>query len=131
MAFIGRPERWFERDTEVMRKAFIPFSWGPRACIAKNLAKVELLQVVATIVRRYDIAPLHEKMEVSSSHCFSSLTRKELMVKISARVVEDPRGLYSQNEELHCWYQATLVIIGEMMGHALCIVEGFYMHCME
>ncbi len=53
-----------------MQKAFIPFSWGPRACIAKNLAKMELLQVVATIFRRYDIAPLHEKMEVSSGESF-------------------------------------------------------------
>ncbi|KAK0466888.1 cytochrome P450 monooxygenase [Desarmillaria tabescens] len=33
-----RPERWFERDSASMSKAFNPFSVGPRACIGRNLA---------------------------------------------------------------------------------------------
>ncbi|KAF8336835.1 cytochrome P450 [Cantharellus anzutake] len=79
-----RPERWFEGNTEAMQKAFIPFSWGPRACIAKNLAKMELLQVAATIFRRYDIAPLHENMDFKiregfvrkMSSCFIGIRRR-------------------------------------------------------
>lgn len=37
-----RPERWFERDPAALQKAFNPFSYGPRACVGKNLATMEL-----------------------------------------------------------------------------------------
>jgi len=39
-----------------MMEAFAPFSIGPRACIGRNLAIMELHLVLATIVRRYDFA---------------------------------------------------------------------------
>ncbi|KAI0316224.1 cytochrome P450 [Amylostereum chailletii] len=48
-----RPERWFERDAELVGRAFNPFSFGPRACVGKNLANMELLIIVASILRRY------------------------------------------------------------------------------
>ncbi|KAF9510929.1 hypothetical protein BS47DRAFT_1471747 [Hydnum rufescens UP504] len=54
-ADIYRPERWFERDKEKMQKAFNPFSWGPRACVGKNLATMELVVIIASIFKRYDI----------------------------------------------------------------------------
>ena len=48
-----RPERWFEQDQAGIRKTFNPFSYGPRACVGKNLAKMELQIFMATIFRRY------------------------------------------------------------------------------
>ncbi|KAK0203125.1 cytochrome P450 monooxygenase [Desarmillaria ectypa] len=48
-----RPERWFERDSASMSKAFSPFSVGPRACIGRNLANLELQIIVASILKRF------------------------------------------------------------------------------
>jgi benzoate 4-monooxygenase len=48
-----RPERW-ETVTEQQKAAFIPFSYGPRACVGRNVAEMELTLIVATIFRRYE-----------------------------------------------------------------------------
>jgi len=52
-----RPERWLENDASVLHKAFNPFSFGPRACVGKNLASMELLMIIGSLVRRYDFVP--------------------------------------------------------------------------
>jgi len=49
-----RPERWDEGDKVAMQKAFNPFSFGPRSCVGRNLASMELLIIVASILRRYE-----------------------------------------------------------------------------
>ena len=48
-----RPERW-EEVTEQQKDAFIPFSHGPRACVGRNVAEMELALIVSTVFRRYD-----------------------------------------------------------------------------
>jgi len=48
-----RPERWFERDAADIQKTFNPFSVGPRACVGRNLAFLELQIIVASILRRF------------------------------------------------------------------------------
>ncbi|KAG0691553.1 cytochrome P450 [Suillus ampliporus] len=48
-----RPERWFERDNATLQKGFNPFSYGPRACVGRNLASMELLIIISSILRRY------------------------------------------------------------------------------
>jgi len=53
-AEVYRPERWFEQDAEDMQKTFNPFSFGPRACVGKNLASMELLLIIATIFHRFE-----------------------------------------------------------------------------
>ncbi|KAH8105770.1 cytochrome P450 monooxygenase pc-bph [Phellopilus nigrolimitatus] len=53
-AGVFRPERWFERDPVEMQRAFNPFSVGPRACVGRNLASMELLVIVASVFRRYE-----------------------------------------------------------------------------
>ncbi|KAG9313453.1 cytochrome P450 [Chiua virens] len=50
---VFRPERWFERDHTAIQKAFNPFSFGPRACVGRNLASMELMIIVSSILRRY------------------------------------------------------------------------------
>ncbi|KAF8586633.1 cytochrome P450 monooxygenase pc-bph [Ramaria rubella] len=49
-----RPERWFEIEPALIHKTFNPFSFGPRACVGKNLAVMELYTIIATIFRRYE-----------------------------------------------------------------------------
>ncbi|KAK0202176.1 cytochrome P450 monooxygenase [Desarmillaria ectypa] len=48
-----RPERWFERDSVSLSKGFYPFSVGPRACIGRNLANLELQIIIASILKRF------------------------------------------------------------------------------
>lgn len=46
------PERWTEdKETEEMRRDFIPFGLGTRQCIARNLATVELFAAAAGMIR--------------------------------------------------------------------------------
>ncbi|QRV93645.1 cytochrome P450 family protein [Ceratobasidium sp. AG-Ba] len=46
-----RPERWLERD---VGKEFNPFSYGPRACVGRNLANMEMLLIIASLFHRYE-----------------------------------------------------------------------------
>jgi benzoate 4-monooxygenase len=49
------PERWDpERLTARQKAAFIPFSTGPRACVGRNVAEMELTCIVATVFRNFD-----------------------------------------------------------------------------
>lgn len=57
-----RPERW-EKVTEAQKAAFIPFSYGPRACVGRNVAEMELALIVATVFRRYEFELRQEGME--------------------------------------------------------------------
>ncbi|KAJ7085977.1 cytochrome P450 monooxygenase [Mycena crocata] len=50
---VYRPERWFEEDRcAAMQKTFNPFSVGPRTCVGKNLATLELQIIIASMLRR-------------------------------------------------------------------------------
>ncbi|RCI14893.1 hypothetical protein L249_6995 [Ophiocordyceps polyrhachis-furcata BCC 54312] len=54
-----RPERW-EEPTQRQKDAFNPFSYGPRACVGRNLAELELRLTTATWARRYTLEPREE-----------------------------------------------------------------------
>jgi benzoate 4-monooxygenase len=61
-----RPERWFEEERkDVMQRTFNPFSFGPRACVGRNLASMELLLIVSSVFRRYHIVLEEPEKEVS------------------------------------------------------------------
>ncbi|KAJ1300369.1 hypothetical protein OPQ81_005188 [Rhizoctonia solani] len=53
-----RPERWLEDSAGLLNKYFVPFSVGPRACIGRNLAYMNLMTITATIFRRYHMEAL-------------------------------------------------------------------------
>ncbi|OJJ46222.1 hypothetical protein ASPZODRAFT_142843 [Penicilliopsis zonata CBS 506.65] len=49
------PERWDPaRLTARQKAAFIPFSTGPRACVGRNVAEMELLVICGTFFRMFD-----------------------------------------------------------------------------
>lgn len=55
------PERWEEgKVTQKQKDAFIPFSYGPRACVGRNVAEMELKCIVATVVRNFECRDEHE-----------------------------------------------------------------------
>lgn len=57
-----KPERW-ENLTARQKNAFIPFSYGPRACVGRNVAEMEMKLIVATWARRYEVYLRQEVME--------------------------------------------------------------------
>ncbi|KAF8678201.1 Cytochrome P450 monooxygenase [Rhizoctonia solani] len=54
-AEVYRPERWLEEGASSLNKYFAAFSTGPRGCVGRNLANLNLLLVSSTFFRRYDI----------------------------------------------------------------------------
>ena len=56
------PERW-DNLTERQKNAFIPFSYGPRSCVGRNVAEMELALIVATTFRRYEFDLYQDKLE--------------------------------------------------------------------
>ncbi|KAF2753863.1 cytochrome p450 monooxygenase [Pseudovirgaria hyperparasitica] len=46
------PDRFLETDS---KKSLFTFSYGPRNCIGKNLAWVEMLTIIANVLKDYDI----------------------------------------------------------------------------
>lgn len=64
------PDRWLpERLTERQKMAFNPFSYGPRACVGQNVARMELTLILATVFRRYEF--VLEQKELISMEGFS------------------------------------------------------------
>lgn len=56
-----KPERWLNGNlTERQKEAFIPFSYGPRACVGRNVAEMELKCIVGTVFRNFDFKKTHE-----------------------------------------------------------------------
>lgn len=56
------PDRW-DNLTEKQKNGFIPFSHGPRSCVGRNVAEMELALIIATTFRRYDFDLYEDKLE--------------------------------------------------------------------
>lgn len=58
--FAYRPDRWLaedvnEEEIEARQKAFTPFSMGPRGCIGKNMAYMEMMATMARVLFLFEI----------------------------------------------------------------------------
>ncbi|CAE6392320.1 unnamed protein product [Rhizoctonia solani] len=78
-----RPERWLDDHAGSFNKYFVPFSVGPRACIGRNLAYMDLMLIAATIFRRYHLEALpttkmvvHETFVREAAHCEIAIKRR-------------------------------------------------------
>ncbi|KAH8677855.1 putative benzoate 4-monooxygenase cytochrome P450 [Xylariales sp. PMI_506] len=78
-----RPERW-ENVTTRQKNAFIPFSHGPRACVGRNVAEMEMKMIAATWARRYDVYLRQEVMETREG-----FLRKPLALEIGLKKREN------------------------------------------
>ncbi|KXT07362.1 hypothetical protein AC578_539 [Pseudocercospora eumusae] len=74
-----RPERW-QKVTERQKLAFIPFSYGPRACVGRNVAEMELALIVATVFRRYEFELYQDELETREG-----FLRKPLGLQVGMR----------------------------------------------
>ncbi len=74
-----RPERW-DGLTARQKNAFIPFSYGPRACVGRNVAEMEMKLIASTWARRYDVVLRQDHMDTREG-----FLRKPLGLEIGLR----------------------------------------------
>ncbi|MCJ1477021.1 hypothetical protein MMC13_005692 [Lambiella insularis] len=80
-ADVFRPERFApENLTDKQKAAFIPFSYGPRSCIGRNVAEMELALIVSTVVAGYDFELREERLDTREG-----FLRKPLRCKVGMR----------------------------------------------
>lgn len=76
-----RPERW-EKVTELQKASFIPFSVGPRACVGRNVAEMELALIVGTVFHNFEFELYQDVLETREGflrkplECFVGLKRR-------------------------------------------------------
>ncbi|CAI9107682.1 OLC1v1007096C1 [Oldenlandia corymbosa var. corymbosa] len=91
-----RPERWLE-SVEPGKRSFVSrdqytypvFQAGPRVCLGKEMAMLQMKTVVAGILRRFKVVPVMEKgVEPVFLSFLTSKMQGGLPVRIEDRVVE-------------------------------------------
>ncbi|KAH8669187.1 cytochrome P450 [Xylariales sp. PMI_506] len=85
------PDRWLTKQRNNMDKHFMSFSYGPRSCIGRNIAMMELKKTFATIFRRFDYRPVYSERETLIREGFH-LKCVELPVFITQREDEYNQG---------------------------------------
>ena len=74
------PDRW-DRLSDRQKKAFIPFSYGPRSCVGRNVAKMEMTCIVATVFRNFEF----EMQQSGPLETREGFLRKPLGLKVGIR----------------------------------------------
>ncbi|CAJ0551509.1 Ff.00g114390.m01.CDS01 [Fusarium sp. VM40] len=59
-----KPHRWLELNSKKLLGSFFPFSTGPRACIGRNFAWMEILKAMVIIFKLFDIRRLNSNPTV-------------------------------------------------------------------
>ncbi|KAI0091644.1 cytochrome P450 monooxygenase pc-bph [Irpex rosettiformis] len=77
-ADLFNPERWEREDKSEMYRAFAPFSIGPRACLGRNLAQMEMQTFIGQLFHRYDV----------------SLDSPDCKMKVHEAFVRKPESVY-------------------------------------
>lgn len=85
------PERWFPLRPENIithnPAAFAPFGLGPRRCIGKELAQVEMQLIIARLVWNFDISmanPLNP-LDWDKQKTYILVQKEPVMVRLKVR----------------------------------------------
>lgn len=78
-----KPDRWLKENlTPRQALCFNPFSYGPRACVGQNVARMELSLIVGTAFHRYDfelyqqVLESHEGFSKKPDECWVGISRR-------------------------------------------------------
>ncbi|KAI1176091.1 putative cytochrome P450 [Nemania sp. FL0916] len=67
--FTFKPERWIDPECKDIKEASQPFSLGPRGCIGKNFAYLEVNLILAKLIWSYDMELMNKDLDwEGSSH---------------------------------------------------------------
>ena len=80
------PERWLGEDERYAgddRAVFNPFSIGPRACIGRGLAYMEMRLVLARLVWSFDMELMKESEGWTDQKCWVLYEKEPLMAKLA------------------------------------------------
>jgi benzoate 4-monooxygenase len=75
------PERWYPGNlTETQKKAFMAWGIGPRQCTGRNVAEMEVMLIIATVVRRYEFV-LYDEVLVTSEGFLNKPVKCEIGIR--------------------------------------------------
>ncbi|KAK2690182.1 hypothetical protein QWA68_010903 [Fusarium oxysporum] len=75
-----RPDRWLEPGADKLMEYFYPFSTGPRACIGRNFAWMEILKAVAIVFKLFDVKRMNPKPTVIREGFFNKAVECEVEI---------------------------------------------------
>lgn len=77
------PDRWLKENLNSRQSmCFNPFSYGPRACVGQNVARMELSLIIGTALHRYDFElyqqtlEYHEGFSKKPDECWVGIARR-------------------------------------------------------
>ncbi|KAG4413069.1 hypothetical protein IFR04_013791 [Cadophora malorum] len=76
------PHRWLGPDASNLTEYFIPFSTGPRACVGRNFAWMEILKTLATIFRLFKFERSISGPTETREGFFVKVTECNVMLKL-------------------------------------------------
>ncbi|KAH7093418.1 cytochrome P450 [Paraphoma chrysanthemicola] len=79
-----RPERWMGPDAKELNDYFVPFSTGPRACIGRNFAWMQLLKALAVVFRLFYVRRARSEATVLREGFFQKATECECFLTLRA-----------------------------------------------
>ncbi|GAB7354526.1 hypothetical protein MBLNU459_g4991t1 [Dothideomycetes sp. NU459] len=89
------PERWLENTDEKAtfqddkKYALQPFSVGPRNCLGRNLAYVEMRLLMAMLLWNFDLEVMEESKNWSDQKVYVLWEKPSLTVKLTPRALQD------------------------------------------
>ena len=80
------PDRWApDKLTEQQKAAFIPFSYGPRSCVGRNVAEMELACIVSTVFKNYEFELQGPEKDGKEMDTREGFLRKPTGLKVGLR----------------------------------------------
>ncbi|XP_016928979.3 probable cytochrome P450 4d21 [Drosophila suzukii] len=68
-----KPERWMNgKEASLASFAYIPFSSGPKNCIGKKFANLEMKTFISKVIRHFELLPLGEELKATYTFVLSS-----------------------------------------------------------
>ncbi|USP74920.1 cytochrome P450 [Curvularia clavata] len=81
------PERWLDNDSQDIREASQPFSLGPRGCLGRNFAYMEMFLLLAKMLWRYDLELVNKDVGwLDEGKVYVMWWKPKLMIRFHPRV---------------------------------------------
>ncbi|PVH97979.1 putative cytochrome P450 [Periconia macrospinosa] len=81
------PERWIDPENKDIKEASQPFSLGPRVCIGRNFAYMEMSSLLAKVFYRYDMELVDPNMDFEGqSHMHVMWWKPSLPIRLTERM---------------------------------------------